>query len=43
MESYDTQSTHLKQILVFIGFTDIKHVFVEPTLYGFKFLCQALW
>jgi FMN-dependent NADH-azoreductase len=32
MESYDAQSTYLKQILGFIGFTDIKHVFVEPTL-----------
>lgn len=32
MESYDAQSTYLKQLLSFIGFTDIKQVFVEPTL-----------
>jgi FMN-dependent NADH-azoreductase len=32
MESYDAQSTYLKQLLGFIGFTDIKEIFVEPTL-----------
>jgi len=32
MESYDAQSTYLKQALGFIGFTDIKEIFVEPTL-----------
>jgi FMN-dependent NADH-azoreductase len=31
-EGYDSQSSYLKQILGFIGFTDIKEVFVEPTL-----------
>jgi FMN-dependent NADH-azoreductase len=31
-EGYDAQSTYLKQILGFIGFTDIKEIFVEPTL-----------
>ena len=30
-EGYDQQSKYLKQILGFIGFTDIKEVFVEPT------------
>jgi len=32
METYDAQSTYLKQVLGFIGFTDIKEIFVEPTL-----------
>jgi FMN-dependent NADH-azoreductase len=32
MEAYDAQSTYLKQVLGFIGFTDIKEIFVEPTL-----------
>ena len=33
-ESYDAQSSYLRQILGFIGFTDIKEIFVEPTLAG---------
>jgi FMN-dependent NADH-azoreductase len=33
-EAYDSQSSYLRQILGFIGFTDIKEVFVEPTLAG---------
>jgi|SRR5579871_2772301 len=32
MEAYDAQSSYMKQILGFIGFTDIKEIFVEPTL-----------
>jgi FMN-dependent NADH-azoreductase len=32
MEAYDAQSTYLKQVLGFIGFTDIKEIFVEPTM-----------
>jgi len=32
MEAYDAQSTYIKQVLGFIGFTDIKEIFVEPTL-----------
>ena len=32
MEAYDAQSTYLKQVLGFIGFKDIKEIFVEPTL-----------
>src|SRR5271156_2055063 len=32
MEAYDAQSPYLKQALGFIGFTDIKEIFVEPTL-----------
>jgi len=31
-EGYDAQSTYFRQILGFIGFKDIKEVFVEPTL-----------
>lgn len=31
-EAYDQQSGYLKQVLGFIGFTDIKEIFVEPTL-----------
>lgn len=31
-ESYDQQSAYLKQIFGFIGFTDIREIFVEPTL-----------
>jgi FMN-dependent NADH-azoreductase len=30
-ESYDAQSTYLKQLLGFIGITDLKEIFVEPT------------
>jgi FMN-dependent NADH-azoreductase len=30
-EGYDDQSKYLKQILGFIGFTDIREIFVEPT------------
>jgi FMN-dependent NADH-azoreductase len=30
-ESYDAQSPYLRQILGFVGFTDIKEIFVEPT------------
>jgi len=30
-EAYDQQSVYLKQVLGFIGFTDIKEIFVEPT------------
>jgi FMN-dependent NADH-azoreductase len=33
-EGYDAQSSYLRQILGFIGFTDIKEIFVEPTLAG---------
>ena len=32
MEAYDAQSPYLKEVLGFIGFTDIKEIFVEPTL-----------
>jgi len=32
MEAYDAQSSYLKQVLGFIGFTDIKEIFVEPTM-----------
>jgi FMN-dependent NADH-azoreductase len=32
MEGYDAQSSYMKQVLGFIGFTEIKEVFVEPTL-----------
>jgi FMN-dependent NADH-azoreductase len=32
MEAYDAQSTYLKQVLGFIGFTDIKEIYVEPTM-----------
>ena len=32
MEGYDAQSPYLKEVLGFIGFTDIKEIFVEPTL-----------
>ena len=31
-EGYDQQSGYVRQLLGFIGFTDIKEVFVEPTL-----------
>jgi FMN-dependent NADH-azoreductase len=31
-EGYDAQSAYLRQILGFIGFTDVKEIFVEPTL-----------
>ena len=31
-EAADQQSAYLKQILGFIGFTDIREIFVEPTL-----------
>lgn len=33
-ESSNAQSTYLRQILSFIGFTDIKEILVEPTLGG---------
>ena len=33
-EGYDQQSGYIKQILGFFGFTDIKEIFVEPTLAG---------
>lgn len=33
-EGYDAQSTYFRQILGFIGFTDIQEIFVEPTLAG---------
>ncbi|MBK1881313.1 NAD(P)H-dependent oxidoreductase [Luteolibacter pohnpeiensis] len=33
-EAYDQQSTYLKQVLGFIGFTGIQEIFVEPTLAG---------
>jgi FMN-dependent NADH-azoreductase len=33
-ESYDLQSAYLRLILGFIGFTDIRELFVEPTLAG---------
>jgi FMN-dependent NADH-azoreductase len=36
MEAYDAQSTYLKQVLGFIGVTDVKTVFVEPTLAASK-------
>ncbi|MCE0523304.1 MAG: NAD(P)H-dependent oxidoreductase [Methylacidiphilales bacterium] len=32
MEAYDSQSSYLKQALGFIGFANIKEIFVEPTL-----------
>ena len=31
-EGYDAQSTYMRQFLGFIGFTNIKEIFVEPTL-----------
>ena len=31
-ESYDQQSTYIKQVFGFIGFTDIRTLLVEPTL-----------
>jgi len=31
VESWDQQSRYLKQIFDFIGFTDIREIFVEPT------------
>jgi len=31
-EGYDQQSTYIKQIFGFIGFTDIREILVEPTL-----------
>jgi FMN-dependent NADH-azoreductase len=36
MEAYDAQSTYLKQLLGFIGITDLKTILVEPTLAGPK-------
>jgi FMN-dependent NADH-azoreductase len=33
-EGFDQQSVYLKQILGFIGFTNIQEIFVEPTLEG---------
>jgi len=35
-EGYDQQSTYLKQFFGFIGFTDIREIFVEPTLSSAK-------
>jgi FMN-dependent NADH-azoreductase len=35
-EAYDAQSKYLKQVLGFIGFTDVKEIFVEPTAMGPK-------
>ncbi|MES2438978.1 MAG: NAD(P)H-dependent oxidoreductase [Verrucomicrobiota bacterium] len=35
-EAYDQQSAYLKQVLGFIGFTDVREIFVEPTLSGPK-------
>ena len=34
MANYDLQSRYLELILGFIGLTDVKRVFVEPTLSG---------
>ena len=34
MEAYDVQSTYLKQLLGFIGLTDVTAIFVEPTMAG---------
>lgn len=31
-ESYDQQSAYIRQIFGFLGFTDIREIFVEPTL-----------
>jgi FMN-dependent NADH-azoreductase len=36
MEAYDAQSPYLKQVLGFIGVTDVKDIFVEPTESGPK-------
>ena len=33
-ENYDKQSDYLRHILGFIGLTDVKQIFVEPTLAG---------
>ncbi len=33
-EGYDQQSRYVQQILGFIGFTDVKSIFIEPTLGG---------
>ena len=33
-ESYDKQSDYLRHILGFIGLSDVKQIFVEPTLAG---------
>ena len=33
-EAYDAQSTYMKQLLGFIGFTEIKEILVEPTAAG---------
>lgn len=33
-EGYDKQSDYLRHVLGFIGFTDVKQIFVEPTLAG---------
>ena len=35
-ESYDQQSVYIKQIFAFVGFTDIREIFVEPTLSSTK-------
>jgi FMN-dependent NADH-azoreductase len=33
-EAYDKQSDYLKHVLGFIGFTDVRPIFVEPTMAG---------
>jgi len=33
-EGYDQQSGYLRQVLGFLGFTDLREIFVEPTLAG---------
>ena len=33
-EGYDKQSDYLRHVLGFIGLTDLKQIFVEPTLAG---------
>ena len=35
-EGYDQQSTYIRQLFGFIGFTDIREIFVEPTLSATK-------
>jgi FMN-dependent NADH-azoreductase len=42
MAAYDLQSRYLELILGFIGLTDIKSVFVEPTLAGAEDVKKAL-
>ncbi|MDE1170081.1 MAG: NAD(P)H-dependent oxidoreductase [Verrucomicrobium sp.] len=40
-EGYDAQSAYLKQVLGFIGVTDVQDFFVEPTLGGPEALAAA--